>query len=126
MIRRVSIYFTALAVVFFVTYFFHSYYHEDTGQSLSYSLLDMYFFHAISSLFVYIAVEIINLKFSHQTGYAYLVLVFLKIGFFAIIFSSSLLSEISLNMLDRISIIIPMFLFLTLEAIFCSRLLNDN
>ncbi|MDH5367374.1 MAG: DUF6168 family protein [Cyclobacteriaceae bacterium] len=125
-VKRVLVYFIIVFAIFFSIYKFHSYFLELREELLSYSLLDMYIFHVISSLIVYLVVELVYINLPDQTGYVYLVSVFLKIGIFVIIFNSSLLSEIDLKMFERLSIIVPMFLFLIIEAIFCSRLLSTN
>jgi hypothetical protein len=68
----------------------------------------------------------VSWKLPSQAGYAYLASMFLKIGFFVMIFQSTIFSDIELEKFERVSLIIPLFLFLIIEAVAVSRLLNSK
>ncbi len=88
--------------------------------------MQVYLFYAIAALLVYAVVVIVAKKLPSQAGYAFLAMVFLKIGFFVVLFSSVLFTEARLPMLERVSLIIPFFMFLGLEAIQITKLLNKE
>jgi len=124
MIKRVLRYIAVVAVAFVVGYFTQQYVLKSSQVVLSYSLLNMFLFHAIASVIVYGTIEITAEKLPSQAGYAYLAAVFLKIGFFILIFNAVLFPEIELPKVQRLSLIIPLFLFLIIEAVAISKLLS--
>jgi len=91
----------------------------------SYSLLSIYLFHIISAIIVYCIVELIASILPNQAGYAYLASVFLKLGFFVLIFNNPVFTE-TLSKPERFSLVIPLFLFLISEALATAKLLNSK
>ncbi|RBW59877.1 hypothetical protein DS884_06510 [Tenacibaculum sp. E3R01] len=95
-------------------------------MQLSFSLLGVYLFHVVSATIVYLIVEFVADKMPNQAGYAYLASIFLKIGFFVLVFQASVFTNEQLTKPERFSLVIPLFLFLILEAIAVSKLLNSK
>lgn len=126
MIKRFFIFIAAVVVAFLASYFPHHLIIQAKEINLSFSLLSVYVFYVIAALLVYAIVEFIAEKMPNQAGYAYLASIFLKIGFFVLIFKSSVFSNDALSKIERISLIVPLFLFLILEAVFISKLLNNK
>ena len=124
MIKRILRYVAIVTVAFIVVFFTHQYVLVNKQLTLSYSLLNMYLFHAVASIIVYSLIEITAEKLPSQAGYAFLAAVFLKMGFFVLLFSNVLFPGIALPKFQRFSLMIPLFLFLVLEAFFASKLLN--
>ena len=56
----------------------------------------------------------------------YLTLMFFKIGAFVLIFQTSVFANENLTQMERIGLVIPLFLFLITEAIAVSKLLNSK
>ena len=111
---------------FVIVYFTHQYIIEFKQTQLRYNLLNVYLFYAIAAMIVYGAVALVAKKMPTQAGYAFLATVFLKIGFFVLLFNDTLFSEVKLTIAERGSLIIPFFLFLTIEAIQITKLLNSK
>lgn len=126
MTKRILYFLAAIFVVFSVSYFPHNYILQSKNIALSYSLFSVYLFHLISAIIVYGIVELVASKLVNQAGYAYLASVFLKIGFFVLIFKASVFANEELTKPERFSLIIPLFLFLISEAIAVSKLLNSK
>ena len=126
MIKRILIYIAIVLVVFITVFFTHDLILLNKELYLSYSLLNVYLFNAIASLLIYICIELIADKLPSQAGYAFLACVFLKIGFFVVIFQTTVFSEVKLPMYSRLSLLIPFFLFIVIEAIGVSKLLNSK
>jgi hypothetical protein len=124
MIKRLLVYAAVLLAVFVMSYNAHSVILESGELVLSFSLINTYVFHLIASFAIYVLIEVVAFYASTQAGYAFLASVFVKIGLFTLIFMPSLFSDNDLQMFERVSVIVPLFVFLTLEAIACSRLLN--
>ena len=99
---------------------------ESNLLVLSYELIDVYVFNIISCILIYISMEFIVEKLPSEAGYSFLALIFLKMGFFLLIFKSVVFSEEKLEMFQRVSLLIPFFVYLSLEAIGVSKLLNSK
>jgi len=123
--KRLLVFLLTIATAFVITYFPHlhfiSKYNEDYDV-----LFKMYLFHSLSSLIVYVFIELVFNKLPNQTGFAFLASVFMKIGFFILLFSNYIYREEPLGMYERVSIIIPFFAFLIIESVFSFKLLNES
>lgn len=126
MIKRFLLFTLLVTMLTVIIYVVHIYSLDYVGQETSFSLVGMYTFHFIASLVICLSVEVLNTKLPSQVGYAYLASVFIKIGVFVLVFKSAILSTEALNMTERLSIVVPMFLFLVFEATYCGRLMNSQ
>jgi hypothetical protein len=124
MIKRIISYVSFIALLFVVVFFTHQNFIRI--ENLRYSLFFVYLFHSISTLIIYVLIEVISMKLPNQAGYAYLASIFLKIGFFVLLFSATVFSDVVMEKEERISLVIPLFLFLIAETIAVSRLLNSK
>lgn len=110
-----------IIAIFFISYGLNNY---VIGQALPFSLLSVYLFHAIATIIIYLIVETLNEKLPNQVGYAYLMLICFKIGAFVLIFQKSIFSLETLEMTSRISLVIPLFVFLITEGVIIGKLLT--
>lgn len=124
MIKRILLFLSALVLVFIVSYFLNSYLVVE--EKFAFSLLSVYLFHTIAAFIVYSVVEFIADYMPNQAGYTYLASIFLKIGFFVLIFNSSVFANGNLSKSERFSLVAPLFLFLITEAVAVSKLLNSK
>lgn len=124
MIKRILLFLLALVLLFIVSYFLNSYLVIE--ENFSFSLLSVYLFHTIAALIVYAVVEFVADKMPNQAGYAYLASIFIKIGFFVLIFNTTVFANPNLTKPERISLVVPLFLFLITEAVVVSKLLNSK
>ena len=104
--------------------FVQKWYITNQNEVLTYSLDSVYIFHFISFVFIIGSVELLSKKLPDQVGYFYLASIFVKIGLFVLLFKDTIFSDSPMNFLERISIIIPFFMFLVFEAIYSGRLMN--
>lgn len=125
-IKRIGVYFLIAFGLFVVGYWSNTSIISHYDAETSLPLLQVYVFHALFSVMVYAICELVYLALPAQVGYAFLASVFLKMGFFVLIFKNSLFGEIDLKMLERVSLIVPLFLFLLLEAVAIAGLLNKE
>lgn len=93
-------------------------------QKLRFSLNAIYGFHAIATFIIYFLINLVYKNLPNQAGYAYLISVFIKMGVFVLVFKTSVFSIDALTKPEKITLIVPLFLFLFLEAIFITKLLN--
>lgn len=95
----------------------HEFLIESFGLKLSFSLLSIYLFFVISAVIIITGLELLFNYSPASTGYAFLVSVFLKMGLFTLIFFAGGLAEASLGKADKISILLPLFTFMTVETL---------
>ncbi|SFC95621.1 DUF6168 family protein [Algibacter pectinivorans] len=123
MIKRIVLVAVLFMLLFAFGYGVHS---AVVDLNLTYSLLNIYLFFAVSAVLVYATVEGVYSKLPNQAGYAYLMMMCLKIGAFVLIFQKSVFHEVVLSQAERINLVVPLFLFLIAEAVVVGKLLNDK
>ena len=123
MAKRILLVTSIFFILFLAAYNLQAYL---TTETISFSLLHVYRFHLIAAIIVYTSVEIVAEKLPNQAGYAYLTLMFIKIGAFVLIFQSTVFANDNLSQMERIALVIPLFLFLIIEAVSVSKLLNSK
>ncbi|EDM45261.1 hypothetical protein SCB49_05627 [unidentified eubacterium SCB49] len=129
MLLKKTLLLTGLFILTFcITYGLHFKILEWTNAApLQYSLINMYIFHAIFSAVICIACTLIaNLSSSYknQIGFIYVFSMVFKASFFGMLFNDILFSDLVLNNIDNISLLIPLFIFLTIEVVIISKILN--
>lgn len=123
MIKRIIIMLISVALLFAVSYFTHS---KLNNADLSFSLLDVYLFHAIAVVLIYAVIEFVAENLPSQAGYMYLMLMCFKIGFFLLIFQTPVFENDDLSRPERIALVVPLFIFLLAEGIAVAKLLNSK
>jgi hypothetical protein len=128
MIRQIFIYMLAFGMLFFLGEYIHNYYIQSQEITLGFSLRNMYAFHAFFSLQLCIVFSLLvtNEKISPQLGFIYLATFVLKIIAFCGFFYNPIFTAEKLSNIQRVSLIIPMVLFLILEVYFIIRILNKK
>ena len=117
-----------LLIIYGITLSLHHYIITWTNSTLSYSLTEVYNFQAGFSLLICLNLLIIaNIsdKFKEQIGFLYLLTIVLKVLFFSLAFKEVLFSDLALNKTDSLSLLIPVFIFLTYEVVIISKILNN-
>ncbi|UII34236.1 DUF6168 family protein [Fulvivirga ulvae] len=109
-----------------ILYVSHMYTLDYIGEVVTFSISGMYIFHFIACFIICLSVELLYTRLPSQVGYAYLASVFIKIGVFVLVFKSAIFGPNELNMTERLSVVVPMFMFLIFEAIYCGRLMNSQ
>ena len=126
MIKRILGYLVIACLAFAIAFFIHDYSLNMKNLYLSYSLLSVYLFNFIASVIIYTSIEFLAEKLPSQAGYGFLACVFLKIGFFVVLFQDTVFSEVRLELYQRLSLIVPFFLFIIIESIAIAKLLNSK
>lgn len=127
MIKSILVFSVVFFFLFLVSFSLHNFYIENQQVILPFSLKKVYLFHLIFSLlicanfFLFSTVD----KIFEQLGFIYLVTIVLKLLLFCIIFYKSLFTE-ELSFIARISLFIPMIVFLLTEAIFVAKILKKK
>jgi len=93
---------------------------------LPFSLLKVYWFHAILSLLICLVIEVFSWwkKYHDQLGFIYLAAFVVKIIVFSIVFNKVLFSDQSLSKTHSFTLLIPLAIFLIAEVYFITQILN--
>jgi len=125
MIKRIGFFIISVIILFILSYSLHQYVLQSKEITPTFSLLSVYLFYVISAITIYLIVEFVAEYLVSQAGYAYLACIFIKLGFFVLIFNNPVFTE-DLSKPERISLVVPLFLFLISEAIATAKLLNTK
>lgn len=115
-------YILVFLAVFGLGYFTHSHFIK-TDTLFTQLLLKTYIFHFVFSTSICIAFHILRKKLSEQLGYVYLFSVVVKIIIFFSFFYNSVW-QVNLPTNQRVSLLIPMVLFLFFEAYFITKIMT--
>ncbi len=126
MIKRIFVVLAVVVLTFCITYFTNTYFLEARDTISLIPLLSIYVFNAVSCAIIYILVELVLKSLPNSAGYAYMALMMVKLGLLLLIFKNSLFPEQPLSKIDKLSLLIPFFVFLIIEAIFIGKLLNNK
>ena len=128
MIKSIFLYFITFSSLFLLSFFLHQYYLDVNKFVLPFSLQKVYLFHVGFSLLICVNFRLLaNVdKIFPQLGFIYLGCLFFKIIFFCVVFYESLFNDTILTKIAKISLILPMFIFLLTEAVFIAKILNKK
>ena len=126
MVRDIIIYSVVFFSLFLLSFSLHNFFIESKHIMLPFSLKKVYLFHLGFSLLICINFLIFSTvdKIFEQLGFIYLGTILLKLLLFAIIFYKSIFTEEGLLFDARLSLFIPMIIFLLTEAVFISKILR--
>lgn len=120
--------FNGIALVSLVLFYkLHISLFNDSFWKLNFSLLSVYLFFSIASLVIISVIEILFDVTPANAGYIFLVGIFIKMGLFILIFYSKGLADAKMNVIEKLSIFAPLFLFLLIETLaITTRLKQDD
>jgi len=120
--------FNGIALVSLVLFYkLHISLFNDSSWKLNFSLLSVYLFFSIASLVIISVIEILFDVTPANAGYIFLVGIFIKMGLFILIFYSKGLADAKMNVIEKLSIFTPLFLFLLIETLaITTRLKQDD
>lgn len=100
-----------------LTFLLHYFVLQMLDNKLPYSLLGIYLFFAIAAVIIISGVEYLFKIMPASAGYGFLVGIFLKMGVFMVVFLGGNLADLKLSLLHKLSILIPLFFFMSVEAL---------
>lgn len=112
-----------------VSYFLHSGILSMLEIELPYSLLNFYLFGGISSLIIcltFISLPDLVPAFYDKLGFIFLFTIFGKLLFMGLVFKDLLFQEEVFSRMQRLSMLIPIFIFLIYEVLLLMRILNKK
>ena len=94
--------------------------------NLPFTAVSLYVFFGVSSVFIITGIELLYTVMPNNAGYGFLVGMFVKMGLFMMIFYSKMLELKTIHLVDKMFILIPLFVFLFLETLVVSNLLMQK
>ena len=128
MIRSIIAYAAIFFCIFIISFSLHEYLLEERQIILPFSLKKVFLFHLGFSLIIctnFVAISRVE-KIFDQLGYIYLGTILLKLIIFIATFYKSIITGETLPFITRISLLIPMIIFLFIEAIIVAKILKKN
>ena len=128
MIRNILVFTVVFLFLFFVSYSLHEFFIKNEDVMLPFSLKKVYIFHFAFSLLICTNFQIFSTvdKIFEQLGFIYLGTILLKLMLFSLIFYKSVFSRETLEFTARLSLFIPMIVFLLTEAVFIAKILKKK
>lgn len=124
-IRRILLFTMVTSAALAAVFSIHQAILESYSLVVQFSVLNVYLFHAVAAIVVYITIEFIYARLPTQAGLFFLVGIMVKGGFFFLMFYKEFAMLDQMEMFEKYALLIPLFLFLLIEIIFLSKLLNS-
>lgn len=121
-------YILVFTTLFLIGFYTHSFLLNNAAHKLAFSLEKIYLFHAFFSAIICINLRLAATvdKISSQIGFIYLWTLIIKLILFLVFFYNPLFTKDSFSFVEKISLLIPLFLFLLTEVIFVAKILNQK
>ena len=115
-------------ILYFVLQNIHTFLLEKKEINLAFSLPKVYLFNAGFSTLVCINIVLLSTvnKFKEQLGFIYLVTLFAKIILFSATFYKSIIKADEMQMVEKLSMLFPLLIFLLTEIIFVAKEINQK
>ena len=128
MIRSVLLFSVVFFIVFIIGFSIHDFLIQKQQISLPFSLKKVYLFHLFFSLIICVNFLIFSNfnKFFEQLGFIYLGTILLKLTLFCFLFYPSIFTKEELALSSRMSLFIPVVLFLITEATIVAKILKKK
>ena len=126
MVKTLAIYLLVFGLLFALGTSAHMYIIGYHNFSIGFSLDHVYLFHAVYSFLLCSILFLLCMlkKWQDQLGFFYLGALAFKLIFFMIIFSNNLFGQTQLNGAERLSLMVPVFVFLIPEVYFIAKILS--
>jgi len=128
MIKAYIVYFLSFTVLFLVVEFSQEFILNQLNIAVRFNLWDTNLFFAIASLIICIHFQFFSSikSLEPQLGFIYLPTLFIKGVIFFVAFKSSIFSLDILTKAERLNLLIPLLVFLGLEAFFVVKIIRKT
>lgn len=104
-------------VILFGALFIHTSLAEANQWHIGFHLHHVYYFFGFAGLLTYLILELAAQFVPAKIAYVFLTAIMMKLGFFIVLFLGGKVQLETASMASRLSIVVPLFLFLALEGI---------
>lgn len=124
MLKRILIVSLVAPMVSVVLFYAHDTILSSYKIDLTFSLFSSYIFHLVFFVVAVLVIEVIFMLNPAQLGFSYLGVIFTKIGAFMVVFKGVLFEQESLPIETRLSLVLPLLIYILPEALYCARMLK--
>ncbi len=128
MLKTLIVYCFAFVVLFLVVHFSQEFILHQLSSSVRFDVLYTNLFFALASLIICIHFQFFSLfkSLEAQLGFVYLPTLFIKGIIFFFAFKTEVFSLDVLTTIERLSLLIPLLVFLGLEVFFVVKIIRKN
>ncbi|WP_458628181.1 DUF6168 family protein [Winogradskyella sp. PC D3.3] len=126
MIKSLAVYVVSFSILFLIIHCSQDYILSKVNSPVRFNLWDTNMFFAVASVMICVHFQFFSLIKSLETqlGFIYLPTLFIKGVLFYVAFKDSVFNIAILNTAERLSILIPLLLFLGLEVFFVVKIIS--
>lgn len=125
--RSRALFFTILILFLGVGgYFLNALVLGESESKLPFSLKSIYLFFGIAAWLIYALLELAAPFIKDKVGYLFLFAVMIKLGLFMVIFFGKSSTESNIPMEGKLSMIISLFIFISVEGFATFKVLNSS
>lgn len=125
-VKRMLIASAVILVTLFLGEFIHAKVIALNNWHVDMQLSKLYYFFGFGTLFTYLLLEVGKLFVPNKIFMVFIVALSMKMGVFMVLFFGGEMTIENLNMSTRISIVIPLFLFVIMECILALLILRED
>lgn len=122
MLKRILI--SAIGILLFTSALFYGHEAILNAYILPYKLLNTYIFHGVFFIVAVLIIEVVYMLNPAQLGFSYLGVIFAKLGAFILVFNEPLFSQEDLGMKAKLSLVVPLLIYILIEAVYCALMLK--
>lgn len=116
-VKRVIAVSAIIVATLFIGEFLHLFLVEKFQWKVDLQIASLYYFFGFGALFTYLLLELGKMFVPSKVIVVFMVSMMIKLGLFMVLFFGGELVIENLNMPTRISIVIPLFLFVIIECV---------
>ncbi|MGB6151351.1 MAG: DUF6168 family protein [Pricia sp.] len=126
MLKHILQYILFFGLLFIVGFYAHENILRASEKTLGFSLRHIYIFHALFSFSICTLLLVLSKlpNLAPQLGFLYLGGFLLKFLAFAVVFQNIIIGEAALSIVEAVSLMVPIALFLGLEVYFVAKILR--
>lgn len=125
-VKRIIAVSVIIIAVLFLGEFLHLYLVEKFEWKVDLQIASLYYFFGFGALFTYLLLEVGKSFVPDKIIIIFMVSLMIKLGMFIVLFFGGELEIDTLNMSTRISIVIPLFLFVIIECVLALLVLRED
>lgn len=125
-VKRIIAVSVIIIAVLFLGEFLHLYLVDKFEWKVDLQIASLYYFFGFGALFTYLLLEVGKSFVPDKIIIIFMVSLMIKLGMFIVLFFGGELEIDTLNMSTRISIVIPLFLFVIIECVLALLVLRED
>lgn len=126
MVKRIIVVSAIIIATLFLGELIHLGVVEQNNFKVDLKISKLYYFFGFGTLFTYLLLEVGKLFVPNKIFLVFIIALMMKMGVFMVLFFGGEMAMENLNMPTRISIVIPLFLFVIIECLLALFILRED